>query len=187
MKKCLFLFALPWLWSCADMDYDISKGIDPEFTLFSDEISVPVGNVGPVSLGILLDGTGLRETINEYVQEDADGFLVLEKEEQVYQNFVMLFSMMLPDPSMPVDFPAGRCTVFSQKYYFFILLFLPFTVNIFLNVVFPFSGRCGSFKKSHRHMSGGFPLCCVLFRFFRQMMVKPVQKQILPYSLTSNL
>ena len=93
------------------MDYDISKGIDNEYTLFSDGISVPVGDVGPISLGILLDGTGLRETIDQYVKEDEDGFLVIEKEDQVYQNFVMLFSMMLPDPSLPVDYPVGGCSM----------------------------------------------------------------------------
>ena len=110
MKKWFILLLLPLLWSCANMDYDISNGIDKEFTLFSDEISVPVGDIGPVSLGILLDGTGFRETINQYVKEDEDGFLVIEKEDQVYQNFVMFFSMMLPDPSWPVDFPVGTCS-----------------------------------------------------------------------------
>lgn len=108
MKKQLpALFALVLLWSCSNMDYDISKGIDNEYTLFSDEISVPVGDVGPVSLGILLDGTGFRETINDYVKEDEDGFLVIDKEDQIYSNFVMLFSMMLPDPTQPSDYPVG--------------------------------------------------------------------------------
>ena len=110
MKRSFILIALPFLWSCANMDYDISNGIDNEFTLFSEEISVPVGDVGPVSLGILLDGTGFRETIDQYVKEDEDGFLVIEKEDQVYQNFVMLFSMMLPDPSLPIDYPVGACS-----------------------------------------------------------------------------
>ena len=110
MKRSFILIALPLLWSCANMDYDISNGIDNEYTLFSEKISVPVGDVGPVSLGILLDGTGFRETIDQYVKEDEDGFLVIEKEDQVYQNFVMLFSMMLPDPSLPIDYPVGACS-----------------------------------------------------------------------------
>ena len=110
MKKYSLLLALPLLWCCANMDYDISKGVDNEYTLFSDEISVPVGDVGPVSLGSLLDGTGMRETISEYVKEDNDGFLFVEKEDLLYSNFVMLFSMMLPDPSLPVDFPVGACS-----------------------------------------------------------------------------
>ena len=105
-----FFFALTCLWSCANMDYDISNGVDNEYTLFSEEISVPVGDVGPVSLGILLDGTGFRETIDEYVKEDEDGFLVIEKEDVLYSNFVMLFTMGLLDPSLPVDFPVGACS-----------------------------------------------------------------------------
>ena len=110
MKRLLILLFLLLIWSCSNMDYDISNGVDNEFTLFSEEISVPVGDVGPVSLGILLDGTGFRETIDQYVKEDEEGFLVIEKEDQVYQNFVMLFSMTNPDPSLPIDFPVGACS-----------------------------------------------------------------------------
>lgn len=110
MKRLSILLVLPLLWSCADMDYDISKGIDNEYTLFSDGISIPVGDVGPVSMGILLDGNGLRETIDQFVKEDEDGLLVIEKEDQVYQSYVMLFSMMLPDPSLPIDYPVGSCS-----------------------------------------------------------------------------
>lgn len=106
MKRFFILIALPLLWSCANMDYDISNGIDNEYTLFSDEVSVPVGDIGPISLGILLDKTGMRETISSYAKEDEDGFFVIEKQDQVYSNFVMLFAMMLPDPSVPVDFPV---------------------------------------------------------------------------------
>lgn len=111
MKKSLpVLFALALLWSCSNKDYDISKGIDNEYTLFSDEISAPVGDVGPLSLGILLDGTGFRETIDSYVREDEDGFLVIEKEDQLYTNFVMLLSMMTLDPSQPSDFAVDDIT-----------------------------------------------------------------------------
>lgn len=38
MKRLFILIALPLLWSCANMDYDISNGIDNEYTLFSDEV-----------------------------------------------------------------------------------------------------------------------------------------------------
>ena len=96
--------------SCSQDAYDVSRGVDREMTLFSDEISVPVGDVGPVSLGILLDGTGMRETIDQYVREDGDGYLIIEKEDQLYSNFVMLFSMMNPDPSQPIDFPESACS-----------------------------------------------------------------------------
>lgn len=44
MKRLFILIALPLLWSCANMDYDISNGIDNEYTLFSDEVSVPVAS-----------------------------------------------------------------------------------------------------------------------------------------------
>ena len=110
MKHLSVLLVLPLLWSCANMDYDVSKGIDNEYTLFSDEISLPVGNVGPVSMGILLDGTGYLETISDYVKEDEDGFLVIEKEDQLYQNLVIVLSMMMGDPTIPFDFPAGSCS-----------------------------------------------------------------------------
>ena len=113
MKKRTFytilLFASAFLCaiSCYRDTYDTSRGIDKEITLFSEEISVPIGDIGPLSMGILLDGTGLRETINEYVKADEDGYFFVEKQDQVYQNFTMLFSMMIPDPTKPVDLPVG--------------------------------------------------------------------------------
>jgi len=101
------LLILPVLSSCDNLDYDISKGVDSEVTLFSDKVSAPVGDVGPLSMGILLDKTGLREQLDGYVGEDEDGFIVLENTNQFYSSFVLMFSMLFPDTSVPIDYPVG--------------------------------------------------------------------------------
>ena len=103
MKKCLILFALPLLWSCANMDYDTSRGIDKEVTLFSDEVSLPIGDIGPITPKTLLDGAGFGDQLKSFVQEDADGYLVLEMKASAYSNPCMLVSMILPDPSKPAS------------------------------------------------------------------------------------
>ena len=35
--------------ACSQEAYDISSGIDKEITLFTDEVSVPLGDVGPLT------------------------------------------------------------------------------------------------------------------------------------------
>ncbi len=50
----ILVFAL--LCSCnGNLDYDTSKGINTEMTLFQEEISVPIGSIGPLTIGSALD------------------------------------------------------------------------------------------------------------------------------------
>lgn len=94
--------------ACSPEAYDVSRGIDKEMTLFTEEVSLPVGDVGPISLGILLDKSGFRSVIQDFVQEDSEGYLVMSKEGEVYSNWILMLSMLFPDTSRPVDFPAGN-------------------------------------------------------------------------------
>ncbi len=57
MKKIPFvLFSLGLLVACkGKMDYDISEGINREMTLFEDEITVPIGSIGPITIGSTLN------------------------------------------------------------------------------------------------------------------------------------
>ena len=94
------------LWSCANQDYDISEGIDSEVTLFSDEVSVPLGGIAPMTLKALLDKAGATEAVSMFVKEDEDGFLVMEEQESFYTNFVMLlYASIAGDPLSPSDVP----------------------------------------------------------------------------------
>ena len=45
-RFCLLLF-LPLALACSRKAYDVSDGFNTDLTLFENEISVPVGSVGP--------------------------------------------------------------------------------------------------------------------------------------------
>ena len=93
------------------MNYDTTDGrLDKEITVFNDQVSVPVGDIGPLSLGILIDKAGFRETIESLVKEDSEGYLVMEKEGDLYSNAILLMAMSIADPSKPVDISVADCT-----------------------------------------------------------------------------
>ena len=111
-KGILTVLATALLWSCANMDYDTSKGIDKEMTLFSDQIGLPLADIGPITPRVLFQGAGLDKVLPSSVQEDEDGYLCVVDEESIYNNFTMILSLMTADPSAPSDFadvvPAGK-------------------------------------------------------------------------------
>lgn len=104
MKKYSILLALPLLWSCTNMDYDISRGIDKECTLFTDEVSIPIADIGPLSPKQLLGDADLGSALGGLFKEDGDGYLVVEKEETIYSNPVLLlYYMSMANPAQPLD------------------------------------------------------------------------------------
>ncbi len=105
--RLLLLLAPSLLWSCENMDYDISKGIDKEITLFSDEVSVPVGDVGPISPKQLLNKSGMGEMLGSFVTEDPDGYLVVENSGTSDASYVMLLAYTIPDQTKTADVPLA--------------------------------------------------------------------------------
>ena len=101
MKQFSVLVALLLLWSCSNMDYDLSKGIDREVTLFSDQISLPLGDVGPLTPRMLIDKVGMGDMLKSVIQEDEEGYLVVTQKGSFYSNPVLLCSYLLPDPTRP--------------------------------------------------------------------------------------
>ena len=93
---------------CRHDEYDISDGIDTEITLFADEVSLPVGDIGPLTPRVLLDNAGVGGMLKSFVQEDSDGYLILEQSEPFYTNWVMMLSMLSTDPSQPMDIPVDE-------------------------------------------------------------------------------
>lgn len=107
----MFLLAAMLLAACADMNYDTTDGrLDKEITLFNDQVSLPVGDFGPVSMGLLIDKAGVRESIGGFVAEDEDGYLVVEQDGDIYSNAVILLSMMIMDPTQPAEVRIADCT-----------------------------------------------------------------------------
>ena len=63
--KPLFLgcLALLPLFGCTDRAYDLSDGLNKEITLFQDEIYVPVGDVGPLTIQSLGDSFSMAQIL----------------------------------------------------------------------------------------------------------------------------
>lgn len=100
----LCLLALSPLWSCGNPDYDVSKGVDREVTLFSDEVGVPLGDIAPITLKSLFEGAGIGSAITMVASEDEDGYLVIEEDKSFYNNYTMLLYSSMPDPTAPGTF-----------------------------------------------------------------------------------
>lgn len=111
MKRLSFFFILTLLFSCSNMDYDTSKGIDKEITLFSDKVSVPLGdNIGPFTPKSLFEATGIGDMLKDYVSEDEEGYLVAEETKSLYSNAVMMISFFLPNQAIPNDLAVDSST-----------------------------------------------------------------------------
>lgn len=97
------LLALSLLSACGHGEYDISRGVDTQVTLFTDEISLPIADIGPITPKQLLGDVDLGETLGGMFKEDGDGYLVVEKEDFIYSNPVLLLYMGVADPTQPSD------------------------------------------------------------------------------------
>lgn len=113
MKRYLILslIAFPLLWSCSNMDYDISEGFSKEVTLFEEEISVPIGNIGPFTISSTLGGVskvpGIGGLIGEYIKEGEDGSLVMENSGDIFKASVYELEKQIGNVSAPQVWDAG--------------------------------------------------------------------------------
>ena len=99
-----------------NMDYDISEGFNKEVTLFENEISVPIGSIGPVTIGSTLDGLsqveGVGGVVGQYIKQDANGNLTIQDEGQIYRISVYELERQAGDVSAPFRWNAGNKDAF---------------------------------------------------------------------------
>lgn len=92
----------------ANLKYDTSEGIDGTVRLFEEEISVPVGDIGPISVGYLL---GQSETISELLNSlltiGEDGSFGLASSDVLFTESLYLLKDIVEDPSQPYSWNAG--------------------------------------------------------------------------------
>ena len=104
---CIFLSIA----GCSRKEYDISENFNTEITLFQDEISVPIGSIGPITIGSTLNGLsavpGIGGMVAEYIKVDADGFLVLETKGDVFRSNVYEIEKAIGDVSASVKWNSG--------------------------------------------------------------------------------
>lgn len=114
MKNSILPFAivictLPALFSCGQEDYDISRGIDREVTLFTNQVSLPIADVGPITIKDMMDGTELGLLVGEYLKIDDEGYLMADKSDQVFSDFIIMLAME-PDRLLADDFTGSLVT-----------------------------------------------------------------------------
>ena len=103
LNGCFTLLLLLTLSACRHNEYDLSRGIDKEMTLFADEVSIPIADIGPLSPKQLLGDIDLGSMLGGLFQEDKNGYLVVEQEETIYSSPVLSLHMGAADPAQPLD------------------------------------------------------------------------------------
>ena len=89
--------------ACQHSEYDTSRGIDKEIRLFTDQVSLPLGDIGPLTPKSLLKD-GLPDMIKSFVQEDEQGYLVCQVNGSNSPSSVMVISTGLQDPAVAADY-----------------------------------------------------------------------------------
>ena len=88
------------------MEYDISEGIDKEITIFSEEISVPLGNAGPIAIQTFLkDGLSklFGSAVEDFITIDSEGYLWFEAENNLIKENIYEIDAKITDKSSPYD------------------------------------------------------------------------------------
>lgn len=91
--------------SCRRMDYDTSKGIDKEITLFEEEVTIPLGSTGEITLEkIVSEANGFLQQAGLEFKTDKDGLLYTEIED--YFGYVDAYSILyqIKDLTQPYDY-----------------------------------------------------------------------------------
>ena len=113
MKRLLFvLLFLSVLSACNSyMQYDISEGINKEVTLFQDGITVPIGSIGPLTIGSSLNGnskiSGAVGLIANYLKVGPDGNMILEDTGSIFKISVYELEREAKDVSAPFKWSPG--------------------------------------------------------------------------------
>ena len=93
--------------ACSDMRYDISEGFDKDITLFEEEISVPIGSIGPITVESLLLQSSIGKTLSAFMTIKEDGSFQLESTNKLFSINVHRMEKEAGDVSNPFTYKAG--------------------------------------------------------------------------------
>ena len=101
-KFLLFLTLSFVLAACTDKAYDLDK-LSREMTFFENEISIPVGSLGPITAESLL-GDILKSL---ELETSRDGYLLAHSTEDFFELSAYELALKAPDPSQPFVYDCG--------------------------------------------------------------------------------
>lgn len=90
------------------MEYDPFGKLNKEITLFHDGIALPIGNVGPVTVHDLLNNGKIRDLMNQFMKEEADGHLYIEGAEDFFSQSAYEVALNSPDNTKPYHWEVGN-------------------------------------------------------------------------------
>ncbi|MBP5211137.1 MAG: hypothetical protein J6Z27_04810 [Bacteroidales bacterium] len=103
-SKILLLLSLLILGGCVgDKEYDLSGGINTEITLFQDEVSLPIGSIGPITIKSVLPAAAA-----EYVTEGEDGLYYMTGKDELYNEVIYQIDDKIEDKSSPFEYHSGN-------------------------------------------------------------------------------
>ena len=100
------LLVLIPLCGCERMEYD-TLDLNKEVTLFQEGVSLPLGNVGPVTVGSILQGSSMGSVVSQFVKEDSDGLFYVESEEELLNLNAYEIALKVPDQTQPYHWEVG--------------------------------------------------------------------------------
>ena len=96
------------LCACTRSEYDAPDGINKEMTLFGEEIYLPIGQVGPVTVKTLLNSNKTIESlVNTLLKEDSDGTFYVESEDVLFSCNAYRQVLNIPDLTQPYHWAIG--------------------------------------------------------------------------------
>ena len=101
--------------SCTRSEYD-PDGVNREMTLFGEEIFVPIGQVGPITVKDLLSSNkSIASLLESIMKEEPNGTFYIESEDQVFAMNAFRELMDIPDPTQPYHWDIGSqsCSIAS--------------------------------------------------------------------------
>lgn len=110
MRKTIpFLFGLLMVAACENEAYDTEK-LSMEVTLMEDEISVPLGNLGPFNLELVTQAPMVGQILGAVLTTEEDGTLLCKTDEVLYNISVYEIMVKAKDMSTPFSYPVGDKT-----------------------------------------------------------------------------
>lgn len=90
------------------MEYEPARKLNKEITLFQEGISLPLGNVGPITVESILNGSSLQEVLSQFATIGDDGVLYLESEEELLNKSAFEIALKVPDQTQPYHWTIGN-------------------------------------------------------------------------------
>lgn len=101
--------------SCTRSEYD-PDNVNREMTLFGEELFVPIGQVGPITVKDLLSSNkSIASLLESIMKEEPNGTFYIENQDQVFAMNAFRELMDIPDPTQPYHWDIGSqsCSIAS--------------------------------------------------------------------------